>query len=121
MARTSFPGESGFKYLDEEERALIEGTEASADTLQPLPKAEKDAFLAQFRKAGSVRKNVTMRMDESTIAGLKAKAEAEGLPYQTSRLDCIRKLDPIRRTLGACDLHGTAKLFDQDPHQRKAQ
>jgi len=91
MPKTSFPGESGFKYLDEEEKALIEGIEASTDTLQPLPKAEKEAFLAQFRKPGSGRKNVTMRMDESTVAGLKAKAEAEGLPYQTLAAMVLRK------------------------------
>ncbi len=33
---------------------LPEVIEASDDTLQPLPKAEKDAFLAQFRKSASV-------------------------------------------------------------------
>jgi predicted DNA binding CopG/RHH family protein len=72
---------------------LFEGIEASADTLQQLPKAEKDAFLAQFRKPGPVRKNVTMRMDESTVAGLKAKAkaEAEGVPYQTLAAMILKK------------------------------
>lgn len=43
MARISFPGESGFTYPDEEEKALIEEIEANADTLKPLPEAEKDA------------------------------------------------------------------------------
>ncbi len=91
MAKKFLPGESGFKYLDEEEKALIEGIEASADTLEPFPKAEKDAFLAHFRKPVSVRKNVTMRMDESTVAGLKAKAEAEGVPYQTLAAMVLKK------------------------------
>ena len=90
-AKTSFPGESRFKYLDEEEKALINDIEASADTLQAMPEAEKDAFLAQFRKPESVRKNVTMRMDESTIAALKAKAEAEGIPYQTLAAMVLKK------------------------------
>ena len=91
MENISFPGESGFKYLDEEEIDLIEGIEGSADTLQPLPKTEKDAFLSQFRKPGSVRKNVTMRMDESTVACLKAKAEVEGVPYQTLAAMVLKK------------------------------
>ena len=91
MAKTSFPGDPGFKYLDDEEKSLIEDIEANADKLQPLPEAEKDAFLAQFRKPGSARKNVTMRMDESTISALKAKAETEGLPYQTLAAMVLKK------------------------------
>jgi predicted DNA binding CopG/RHH family protein len=91
QAKTSFPGDPGFKYLDEDEKTLIKGIEANADALQPLPEAEKDAFLAKFHKPESVRKNVTMRMDESTVAGLKAKAEAEGIPYQTLAAMVLKK------------------------------
>ncbi len=91
MANTTFPGDPGFKYLDDEEKSMIEDIEASADTLKPMPEAEKDAFLAQFSKPESVRKNVTMRMEESTIAALKAKAEAEGLPYQTLAAMVLKK------------------------------
>lgn len=91
MAKTSFPGDPGFRYLDDEEKTLIEDIEANADILQPLPEAEKDAFLTQFRKPQSARKNVTMRMEESTITALKAKAEAEGLPYQTLAAMVLKK------------------------------
>jgi predicted DNA binding CopG/RHH family protein len=91
MAKTTFPGDPGFRYLDDEEKSLIEDIEANTDKIKPLPAAEKDAFLAQFRKPGSVRKNVTMRMDESTIAALKVKAEAEGIPYQTLATMVLKK------------------------------
>lgn len=47
---TSFPGDPDFKYLDEDEKALIEEIETNADTLQSMPGAEKDAFLAKFHK-----------------------------------------------------------------------
>jgi hypothetical protein len=43
------PSDSGFKYLDDEEKSIIEDIEASAESLQPMPEAERDAFLAQFR------------------------------------------------------------------------
>lgn len=86
-----YPGDPGFKYLDDEERELIGEIEANADTWQPLPVTEKDAFLAQFRKPDSPRKNVTMRMEESTIAGLKARAEEDGIPYQTLAAMILKK------------------------------
>ena len=91
QATTSFPGDSDFKYLDDEEKALIEDIGANADTMQMLPEVEKDAFLAQFRKSDSPRKNVTMRMEESTIIALKAKAEADGIPYQTLAAMILKK------------------------------
>jgi predicted DNA binding CopG/RHH family protein len=91
QAKTSFPGDPEFKYLDDDEKALIEEIEASADTLQPLPETEKDAFLSQFRKADSPRKNVTMRMESSTIDALKAKAETDGIPYQTLAAMILKK------------------------------
>jgi len=89
--KTSFPGEGGFKYLDDEEKALIDDIEASAASLKPMQEAEKDAFLAQFHKPGSVRKNVTMRMEESTVAALKVKAEDAGIPYQTLAAMILKK------------------------------
>ncbi len=91
MAKTSFPGDPGFRYLDDEEKSLIEDIEANADALQPLSEAERDAFPAEFRKPESVRKNVTMRMEESTINALKAKAQAAGIPYQTLAAMVLKK------------------------------
>ena len=78
-----FPGDPGFKYLDENEKVLIEGIEAKAEFAEVLPEAEKQVFLEQFRKPDPHRKNVTMRLSESVILGLKARAEADGIPYQT--------------------------------------
>ncbi len=89
--QSSFPGDPGFKYLDDEEKALIEDIEASADTLQPFVETEKDAFLSQFRKTDSPRKNVTMRMEESMIIALKARAETDGIPYQTLAAMILKK------------------------------
>jgi len=88
---SSFPGDPGFKYLDDEEKALIDGIEAGADTLQPLSEVERDALLSPFRKADSPRKNVTMRMEESTINGLKARAATDGIPYQTLAAMILKK------------------------------
>ena len=38
-------------------------------------------MLAPYRS--ETRKNVTMRLSESVIKGLKSKAEADGISYQT--------------------------------------
>ena len=78
-----FPGDPDFRYLDDEEKELIESLESEADTLKPLSVSEKDALLLQLKRAEAPRKNVTMRLSESVIAGLKAKAEEDGIPYQT--------------------------------------
>jgi predicted DNA binding CopG/RHH family protein len=65
-----------FKHLDEEERELD-----NLDRSKALPQEVREALLAPYRS--EVRKNVTMRLSEAVIAGLKAKAEADGIPYQT--------------------------------------
>lgn len=62
--------------LDDEEREL-----EHLDRSTAYPKEVQESMLAPFR--ADAKKAVTMRLSESTIAGLKAKAEAEGIPYQT--------------------------------------
>lgn len=62
--------------LDDEERE-IEHLDAST----ALPEEVRETILAPYR--AEAKKNVTMRLSESLIAGLKKKAEEEGIPYQT--------------------------------------
>ena len=62
--------------LDEEEREL-----EHLDRSTAYPKEVQESILAPYR--ADAKKAVTMRLSESIIAGLKAKAEAEGIPYQT--------------------------------------
>ena len=65
-----------FTFLDEEEKEL-----EHLDPSTAYPKEVREAILAPYRS--EARKNVTMRLSESVITGLKVKAEADGIPYQT--------------------------------------
>ena len=64
------------RFLDDEEREL-----ESLDRSTAYPKEVQESILAPFRATS--KRAVTMRLSESTIIGLKAKAEEEGIPYQT--------------------------------------
>jgi predicted DNA binding CopG/RHH family protein len=77
-----------FEFLDEEEREL-----EHLDPSTALPDEEKNRALKAFHRAveGGVRKAVTMRLSEATIKGLKKKAEADGIPYQTLASMILRK------------------------------
>jgi predicted DNA binding CopG/RHH family protein len=77
-----YPGDPDFKYIDEEEKELIEEIEASIDAMQPIPETEKKSLIASLRTA-DIKKNVTMRLNESDLAAARKIAEREGLPYQT--------------------------------------
>ena len=65
-----------FNFLDDEEREL-----EHLDPSTAYPKDVQERMLAPYRS--ETRKNVTMRLSESVITGLKSKAEADGIPYQT--------------------------------------
>jgi predicted DNA binding CopG/RHH family protein len=65
-----------FNYLDDEEREL-----EHLDPSTAYPKDIQERMLAPYK--AETRKNVTMRLSESVITGLKAKAAADGIPYQT--------------------------------------
>jgi predicted DNA binding CopG/RHH family protein len=87
-----FPGEKGFKYIDEEEKDLIEGIEAQADDLEPLLKSEQDRILARFQKASREgRKSVTLRIEGNDLKALRRLSEREGMPYQTLLGSIIHK------------------------------
>ena len=65
-----------FTPLDEDEKEL-----QNLDASTALPENTREAILSPYRSGP--RKSVTMRLSESVITGLKAKADMDGLPYQT--------------------------------------
>lgn len=70
--------ESMYEPMDDEERSLMEAIERG-DT-KPVPKEELDAIKASVR--GSAH-NITIRMNDADIEGMKAKAARLGTNYQT--------------------------------------
>ena len=69
---------SEFDPMDEEEREIMEAIERG-DT-QPVPIEELERIRAEIR--GSAR-NITIRMKDADIEGMKAKAARLGTSYQT--------------------------------------
>ena len=69
---------SEFDPMDEEERELMEAIERG-DT-EPLPAEEVERIKAEIR--GSAH-NITIRMKDADIEGMKAKAARLGTSYQT--------------------------------------
>ena len=69
---------SEFGPMDEEERELMEAIERG-DT-EPLPAEEVERIKAEIR--GSAH-NITIRMKDADIVGMKAKAARLGTSYQT--------------------------------------
>ena len=69
-----------FTPLGDDERELAE----SLPQYVALPEEGRLASIEEFRAAASNNKKaVTMRLSESVISGLKQRAEADGIPYQT--------------------------------------
>ncbi len=69
---------SEFDPMDEEEREIMEAIERG-DT-QPVPIEELERIRAEIR--GSAH-NITIRMKDADIVGMKAKAARLGTSYQT--------------------------------------
>jgi predicted DNA binding CopG/RHH family protein len=67
-----------YEPMDDEERSLMEAIERG-DT-KPVLKEELDAIKASVR--GSAH-NITIRMNDADIEGMKAKAARLGTNYQT--------------------------------------
>jgi predicted DNA binding CopG/RHH family protein len=83
-------------FHDEEERALIQDFERGA--YRALPAKEEQALKAKLQTAAKAwlareRKlaRINIRLHPSDLAALKAKALAEGLPYQTLAASLIHK------------------------------
>jgi len=70
--------ESMYEPMDDEERSLMEAIERG-DT-KPVLKEELDTIKASVR--GSAH-NITIRMNDADIEGMKAKAARLGTNYQT--------------------------------------
>jgi len=89
-----FPGDPGFVYLDDEERELIESIEHAYERgeMKPLTGKQRENALkkAKIAARNTLAKNarVNIRMNQNDLLGLKAKAAAEGIPYQTL-LSCL--------------------------------
>jgi predicted DNA binding CopG/RHH family protein len=80
-------------YFDDEERKLIESIEEGE--WKRLPKALETKKIALARKAArnTMRKDarVNLRMTKLDLMHLKAKAAAEGIPYQTLLTALVHK------------------------------
>ncbi len=72
-------------FLDEEEKAISEAIEADdyvpASILTPQMRAEYQAIARAAMNEGRVK--ISLRLPESDLERLKAKAMREGMPYQT--------------------------------------
>lgn len=75
----------GFLPLDEEEAEIMKSLENN--DWKPMPKEEKEQFLAALKKGVESRfqktKPVSFRFYEPVLYGLKVKAKETGLSYQT--------------------------------------
>jgi len=73
------------KFLDEEEKELYESVERGEWV--SVSEEEKEKDLAKFRQAYKntfgKTKSISLRVNETDLIKLKAKALEQGLPYQT--------------------------------------
>jgi predicted DNA binding CopG/RHH family protein len=68
------------EYLDDEERQLIEAIEANNDA----PKSVMTPEMLEVHKAAARNTiNKPLRLGQSDLARVKARALREGIPYQT--------------------------------------
>ena len=70
--------DSMYEPMDDEERSLMDAIERG-DT-KPVPAEELDAIKASIRGPAH---NITIRMNDADIEGMKAKASRLGTNYQT--------------------------------------
>jgi predicted DNA binding CopG/RHH family protein len=69
--------------LTDEEQDLLEAIERGEFvSVKNVAKAKKDAIVAAKNTINKTR-NINIRLSEKTLAKLKSKAIAEGMPYQT--------------------------------------
>ena len=77
------PIKNNIKYLDKNEKELIEAIHNS-DYVQPADMKEQIQNLKKIAKDfSSKRKAINIRLLESDILKIKEKAAYEGIPYQT--------------------------------------
>jgi predicted DNA binding CopG/RHH family protein len=73
------------KYIDEEERDLIESLEADDAVFKShLTPTRKKQIEAMARATmNDEREKITLRISRSDLSRIKSKAMQEGMPYQT--------------------------------------
>jgi predicted DNA binding CopG/RHH family protein len=85
MTAKSKPVPPEFNFLDDEEREIYEAIESDdyvfVNLLTPEKKLEVQAMARA--KMNEARVKISLRLLESDLASLKAKAMREGMPYQT--------------------------------------
>ena len=94
-----YPGDPGFTYLDEEEKELIEETEANIENWKPLEGAELAEAKEKFRVAAKntlekmdiKTERMNIRMTKPDLDALKRAASREGLPYQSLVTSILHK------------------------------
>jgi predicted DNA binding CopG/RHH family protein len=73
------------KYIDEEEKNLIEALEADDAVFVSVltPKRKKEIQAIARATMNPVREKITLRISRNDLMRLKSKAMQEGMPYQT--------------------------------------
>jgi predicted DNA binding CopG/RHH family protein len=73
------------KYLDEEEKQIIETVEAEDCVFVShlTPKRKKEIEAMARAAMNPVREKITLRIAQNDLMRLKAKAMSEGMSYQT--------------------------------------
>ena len=73
------------KYLDEEEKELIETLEADDAQFKSLLTPERKDELQKMARAtmNDEREKITLRISRRDLMRIKSKAMQEGMPYQT--------------------------------------
>jgi len=95
----TFPGNPDFKYLDDDEKQLIEEIEEHSDAWQPLEGkalADMRAKLTVAAKNTMARlenktERMNIRMTQMDMTNLKKAAAREGLPYQSLVTSILHK------------------------------
>lgn len=72
-----------FNPMDDYEKELIESIENDEFIVSPLSVEERERFRTIALNAGRKDQRMNIRMSSIDIQKLKAKALAEGIPYQT--------------------------------------
>lgn len=81
------------KFIDDEERELIESIENNYEAWVEVPNMKKRLATAREAARNTLRKDarVNVRLTNHDLRGLKAKAAVEGIPYQTLLTALVHK------------------------------
>ncbi len=77
--------------LEQEEQDLLEAIERGEYTRVPNAKKEIARYRSYFAESLNRNRNINIRLSERDLHKLKAKAQEEGLPYQTLIASLLHK------------------------------